>query len=63
MPDLFRFDPVPLDAMGKPPSGFNMTAWGLRHPQAEVETIITSAIGVLKTQFKAERIGGAVRIS
>ena len=61
MPDLFRFDPVPLNAMGERPSGFNMTAWTLRHPQAEVETIITSAIGVLKSHFKSQRIGAAVR--
>lgn len=63
MPDLFRGDPVPSSAISDPSSAFNTAAWFLRHPQAEVEAIITSAIGTLKGHFKSQRIGAAVRNS
>lgn len=58
MPDLFRGDPVPADALSNLNSGFNMTAWRARHPQAEVEAIITSAISSTRSHFGATKIGG-----
>lgn len=62
MPDLFRGDPVPADALSNPDSNFNMTAWRARHPQSQVEQIIESAISTLRTTFNSSRIGGTVRI-
>lgn len=57
MPDLFRGDPVPADALSNPNSGFNMTAWRARHPQAQVEEIITSAINSTRGHFGATKLG------
>ncbi|KAK4629486.1 Hydrolase pyvD [Fulvia fulva] len=56
MPDLFRGDPVPADALSDPNSTFNMTAWRARHPQSQVETIIESAINSTRGELEAEKV-------
>lgn len=56
MPDLFRGDPVPADALSDPNSTFNMTAWRERHPQAQIEQIIDSALSTMRTEFHSTKI-------
>lgn len=63
MPDLFRGDPVPENALSNPNSGFNMTAWRARHPQSQVESIIESAISTLRNQFGTTKLAGVVSCS
>lgn len=58
LPDLFRGDPVPADALSNPSSNFNMTAWRARHPQSQVEAIITSALNTTRQHFGAAKVGG-----
>lgn len=58
LPDLFRGDPVPADALSDPSSNFNMTAWRARHPQSQVEAIITSALNTTRKHFGATKVGG-----
>lgn len=60
MPDIFRGDPVPADALSDPNSGFNMTAWRARHPQSQIEGIVESAITTLRTTFNTSKIGAVV---
>lgn len=57
MPDLFRGDPVPADALSDPNSTFNMTAWRTRHPMSDIESIIESTISTTKSQFAATKLG------
>ncbi|KAI5366263.1 Putative dienelactone hydrolase, alpha/Beta hydrolase [Septoria linicola] len=57
IPDLFRGDPVPANALSDPNSGFNMTAWRARHPQAQVEEIIASAINSTRNELGATKLG------
>lgn len=35
-----------------------MTAWRARHPQSQVEAIITSALNTTRKHFGAEKVGG-----
>lgn len=57
MPDLFRGDPVPADALNDPDSTFNLTAWFADHPQSEVESIIESTLSAMHSQFHVSKIG------
>ncbi|KPI38143.1 Protein AIM2 [Cyphellophora attinorum] len=57
MPDLFQGDPVPVDAMSNPNSGFNMTEWRARHPQSQVEGIIETAIEAVRSEFGTTKLG------
>lgn len=63
MPDLFRGDPVPTNALSDPNSDFNMTAWRARHPQPQVEEIIQSTIDTLRADFETSRLGAVVSTS
>ncbi|KAF7198620.1 Hydrolase tropI [Pseudocercospora fuligena] len=58
MPDLFRGDPVPADALSDPNSTFNMTAWRARHPQLQVEEIIESAISTVRNDYNISKVAG-----
>ena len=58
MPDLFRGDPVPADALSDPNSTFNMTAWRARHPQSQVEEIIESAISTIRNDYNISKVAG-----
>lgn len=60
MPDLFRGDPVPADALSGGSSDFNMTAWRARHPQSQIEEVIDSALETIRGQFNASKIGAVV---
>ena len=55
MPDLFRGDPVPADALSGPNLTFNMTAWRARHLRAQVEAIIDSAINSTRGELEAKK--------
>ncbi|KAK5072404.1 hypothetical protein LTR51_005040 [Lithohypha guttulata] len=57
MPDLFRGDPVPADALSGGSPGFNITTWRARHPQSQIEEVIQSAISTTRGQFGASRVG------
>lgn len=59
LPDLFRGDPVPANALSDPDSNFNLTAWRLRHPESEIESIITRTIQTTMDEFgiAPEKIG------
>lgn len=61
MPDLFRGDPVPTTAMGGSVPGFNMTEWRARHPQSQIEEVIESAIGTIRSEFNVSKVGAVVR--
>jgi dienelactone hydrolase len=49
MPDLFRNDPVPSDALSNPTSTFNLTAWRARHPQSSIDAIIATTLAAIHT--------------
>ena len=36
---------------------FSFAAWNARHPQATIESIITSSIAALQSQFESKKIG------
>lgn len=63
MPDLFRGDPVPADALSGGSPGFNMTAWSARHPQSQIEEVIDSALSTIRSQFKASKVGAVVSLA
>ncbi|KAK3674089.1 hypothetical protein LTR78_005936 [Recurvomyces mirabilis] len=56
LPDLFRADPVPADALSDPNSSFNMTEWRTRHPITQTEEIIDHAITAVRTGFNASHV-------
>ncbi|EME79812.1 uncharacterized protein MYCFIDRAFT_167590 [Pseudocercospora fijiensis CIRAD86] len=58
MPDLFRGDAVPAEALSDPNSTFDLTAWRSRHPQSQIEGIIESAINTVRKDFKISRVAG-----
>lgn len=57
MPDLFRGEPVPADALSDPSSNFSLPDWQQRHPQAEIESILDTTINAVRTTYNASRIG------
>ena len=57
VPDLFRGDPVPGDALSDPDSNFNLTAWNQDHPPSEVNAIIDSTIATMRDEFGVQRLG------
>lgn len=54
MPDLFKGDAVPLDALEGP--GLNLTEWLARHPQAEIDGIIEDTIAYIRTTLSIPKI-------
>jgi len=57
LPDLFRGDPVPADALSDPNSGYNLTEWQTRHPQAQIESIIDSTLSTIRNTFHTTHVG------
>ena len=55
LPDLFKGDAIPVQT---PEGGLNLTAWHLRHPTAEIDSIIESTIKYIQTDLGAKKIGG-----
>ncbi|SMY22677.1 unnamed protein product [Zymoseptoria tritici ST99CH_1A5] len=56
MPDLFKGDPVPENALSDPNSTFDFPAWQKRHPQSGVEAIIDSTLSSMRTQYNVSTI-------
>jgi dienelactone hydrolase len=52
MPDYFKGDPIPVDS-----TGFNRTAWGARHPQSEVISIVDSTIKYARSELGVKKLG------
>ncbi|KAM0723281.1 hypothetical protein Q7P37_001482 [Cladosporium fusiforme] len=57
VPDLFRGEPVPADALEDPASNFSLPEWQQRHPQAEIESILDTTINSIRTTYNASNIG------
>lgn len=57
MPDLFRGDPVPADALSDPASNYSLPDWQKRHPMAEIESILDTTINAIQTTYNTSRIG------
>jgi dienelactone hydrolase len=55
LPDLFNGDAIPVQT---PERGLNLTDWFLRHPTAEIDSIIESTIKYIQTELGVKRIGG-----
>ncbi|GIZ43736.1 hypothetical protein CKM354_000695300 [Cercospora kikuchii] len=51
IPDLFRGDPVPANALSNPNSNFNISEWQTRHPASEIESIITSTFQTTVSEY------------
>lgn len=57
MPDLFRGDPVPEDALSDPASNYSLPDWQKRHPLADIESVIDTTLNSLRTTYNASKIG------
>merc|ERR1711939_502218 len=57
VPDLFRGDPVPENALSDPDSDFDFPAWQERHPSSEVNAIIDSTIETMRGDFGVTKLG------
>ena len=57
MPDLFRGDPVPQDALSDPTSNYSLPDWQKRHPMYEIESIIDTTLASIRTTYNATKIG------
>lgn len=57
MPDLFRGDPVPEDALSDTASNYSLADWRLRHPQADIESVIDTSIDSIRTSYNISKIG------
>lgn len=57
VPDLFRGDPVPEDALSDPDSDFDFPAWRERHPSSEINAIIDSTIETMREEFAVTQLG------
>lgn len=55
LPDLFKGDAIPVET---PERGLNLTEWFLRHPTAEIDSIVESTIKYIRTELGAKKIGG-----
>ncbi|PPJ58495.1 hypothetical protein CBER1_05601 [Cercospora berteroae] len=51
IPDLFRGDPVPANALSDPNFNFNISEWQTRHPASEIESIITSTLQTTTSEY------------
>jgi len=57
MPDLFRGEPVPQDALSDPTSNYSLPDWQKRHPMYEIESIIDTTLESIRTTYNASKIG------
>lgn len=57
IPDLFRGDPVPEDALLNPDSEFDFAAWQEDHPPSEINAIIDSTISTMREEFGVQKLG------
>ncbi|KAF2734351.1 alpha/beta-hydrolase [Polyplosphaeria fusca] len=55
MPDLFRGESIPVDAIEK---GVNITAFLAKHPTSDVDSIIASTISYMRKDLGMTKIGG-----
>lgn len=54
MPDLFRGDAVPANALE---AGLNLTSWSARHPVSDVDSIIAKTIAYMREELGVRKIG------
>jgi dienelactone hydrolase len=57
MPDLFRGEPVPADALSNPALNYSLPEWQQRHPLADIESVIDTTLNSLRTTYNASKIG------
>lgn len=57
MPDLFRGDPVPADALSDPTSNYSLPDWQKRHPLADIESVIDTSLDSIRTTYNVSKIG------
>jgi len=57
MPDLFRGDPVPADALSDPASNYSLPDWQRRHPLADIESVIDTSLDSIRTTYNISKIG------
>lgn len=55
MPDLFKGDAISVEEQE---AGLNLTEWRALHPTPEIDSIINTTIGYLRSELNVERIGG-----
>lgn len=55
MPDLFKGDAISVESQE---AGLNLTEWRGRHPMNEIDSVINSTIGYMRSTLKVEKIGG-----
>lgn len=55
MPDLFNGDAISVEEQE---AGLNLTEWRALHPTSEIDRIINTTIGYMKSQLQVEKIGG-----
>jgi dienelactone hydrolase len=57
VPDLFRGDPVPADALSNPASNYSLPDWQKRHPLADIESVIDTSLDSIRTTYNISKIG------
>lgn len=57
MPDLFRGEPVPADALSNPSSNYSLPDWQQRHPMAQVESVIDTTLSSIRNSYNVSKIG------
>jgi dienelactone hydrolase len=55
MPDLFRGDAISVE---RQEAGANLTEWRALHPTPDIDRIINTTIGYMRSQMAVQRIGG-----
>lgn len=55
MPDLFKGDAISVEEQE---AGLNLTEWRALHPTQEIDSIINTTVGYMRSELDVQKIGG-----